>query len=83
MHKYVIVNKSELDDPNTTIDFSQLLYSDKNKLRYNLAGDKAVIKYKTPIPSFFSGKTTYTLSQVTPILEGSEWTEMLTLDDIS
>jgi hypothetical protein len=82
MNKYVIVSKSELDDPNTTIDFSQLLYPDKDKLRYSIAGDKSVIKYETPIPSFFSGKTTYTLSQITPILEGSEWTEVITEDDI-
>lgn len=83
MNKYVIVSKSELDDPNTAIDFSQLLYPDKDKLRYSLAGDKAVIKYETPLPGFFSGKTTYTFSQITPILESSEWTEVLTLDDIS
>ena len=82
MIKYVIVNKSDLDDENSTIDFSQLPYIDKTRLRYNLAGDKAVIQYETPIPSFFSGMTVYTFAQITTILEGPEWTEVLTEEDL-
>jgi hypothetical protein len=82
MIKYVIVNKSDLDDVNSTIDFSVLPYVNKTRLRYNLAGDKAVIQYQTPIPSFFSGMTTYTLAQITTILDGSEWTEVLTEEDL-
>lgn len=82
MIKYVIVNKSDLDDPNSSIDFSQLSYSDSSRLRYSLDGTKAVIQYETPLPSFFSGRTTYTLSQIQELLGGSEWTEVLTEDDI-
>jgi hypothetical protein len=82
MIKYVIVNKSELDDPNSSIDFSQLSYSDSSKLRYSLDGSKAVIQYETPLPSFFSGMTTYTLSQIQEVLNGPEWTEVITEDDI-
>ena len=82
MIKYVIVNKSDLDDPNSTIDFSQLPYSDSSNLRYSLDGTKAVIQYETPLPSFFSGMTTYTVSQIQEVLDGSEWTEVITEDDI-
>lgn len=82
MIKYVIVNKSDLDDENSAIDFSQLPYLNKTKLRYNLAGDKAVIQYETPMPSFFSGMTTYTFNQITSILEGPEWTEVVTAKDL-
>jgi len=82
MIKYVIVNKSDLDDPNSSIDFSQLSYSDSSKLRYSLDDTKAVIQYETPIPSFFSGITTYTLSQIQDVLNGPEWTEVITEDDI-
>ena len=86
MKKYVIVNTSELNDPNSTIDFSQLPYSGKESLRYNLDGDRAVIQYHTPIPSFFSGRATYTHSQISNILDGYEWTEEITqeyIDSIS
>lgn len=82
MIKYVIVNKSDLDDPNSSIDFSQLSYSDSSKLRYSLDGTKAVIQYETPLPPFFSGMTTYTLSQIQELLSGPEWTEVITEDDI-
>lgn len=73
MKKFVIVTKSELDDPSSSIDFSQLPYSGKSVLRYSLDGTKAVIKYETPIPSFFSGMTTYTHSEITSVLSNSEW----------
>lgn len=82
MYKYVIVDSSELTDVNSQIDFSQLPYSSKDVLRYSLDGTKAVIKYETPIPSFFSGKTTYTYSQITPIMLNSEWTQVYTEEDL-
>lgn len=82
MIKYVIVNKSDLDAPDSTIDFSQLSYSDSSRLRYSLDGVRAVIQYETPLPSFFSGMTTYTISQIQEVLSGPEWTEVITEDDI-
>ena len=82
MKKYVIVNTSELNDPNSTIDFSQLPYTGKEGLRYNLDGDRAVIKYETPIPSFFSGRATYTFAQISEILQGFEWTKQYTQEEI-
>ena len=82
MKKYVIVSKSELDDPESTIDFSQLTYSSKSALRYSLDEESAVIQYETPIPSFFSGKPTYTYSQITEILDGEDWTEHYTQEEV-
>ena len=82
MKKYVIVSKSELDDPESTIDFSQLSYSSKSALRYSLDGESAVIQYETPKPSFFSGKTTYTYSQIAEILDGEDWTEHYTQKEV-
>ncbi len=82
MRKYVIVSKSELDDPDSTIDFSQLSYTDKTCLRYSLDGESAVISYETPLPSFFSGLTTYTYSQISEILDNEDWTEHYTQEEI-
>lgn len=82
MRKYVIVSKSELDDPDSTIHFSQLSYTDKTCLRYSLDGESAVISYETPIPSFFSGMDTYTYSQIQQILDGDEWTKTYTLEEV-
>ena len=82
MKKYVIVSKSELEDSESTIDFSQLSYSSKSALRYSLDGESAVIQYETPIPSFFSGKTTYTYHQITDILDGEDWTEIYTQEEV-
>jgi len=82
MKKFVIIPKTELDDVNSTIDFDQLPYTDKTVLRYSLDGTQAVIKYETPLPDFFSGKTTYTYSQITAILAGTDWTEVVTPEDV-
>ena len=82
MFKYVIVNKSEVDAADSTIDISQLPSSGKEYFRYSLDGTKACIKYETPIPSFFSGKTTYTLEQITPIMQNAEWSEVVTAEDL-
>lgn len=78
MFKYVIVDSSEA----STVDIDQLPSTDKKYFRYSLDGTKACIKYETPIPSFFSGKTTYTLEQITPIIQNSEWSEVVTAEDL-
>ena len=82
MFKYVIVNRSEVDAADSTIDISQLPSSGKEYFRYSLDGTKACIKYETPIPSFLSGKTTYTLEQITPIMQNAEWSEVVTAEDL-
>lgn len=82
MYKYVIVNTSEIEADDSAIDLSQLPFDYKEEFRYSLDGTKACIKYSTPLPSFFSGKTTYTYSQILPIIQGSEWTEVVTAEDL-
>lgn len=82
MYKYVIVDTTEIQVEDCTIDLAELPFDYKEEFRYSLDGTKACIKYRTPLPSFFSGKTTYTYSQIIPIIQGSEWTEVVTAEDL-
>ena len=68
--KYVILNSSELDG----VDFSQVMEHSAPMLRYSLDGSKFVLKYEGDQPSFLSGKTEYTHSEILAILAGDEWT---------
>jgi len=69
---YVILPVSEIDDENSTIDFSQLLNVSANTLRKNNDNSKAIVKYKGDQPSFLNGKTTYTHSQILSIVNDAE-----------
>ena len=83
MKKYVIVSKSELDDPESTIDFSQLSYSSKSALRYSLDGESAVIQYETPIPSFqHLARPLTPILKSLEILDGEDWTEHYTQEEV-
>ena len=75
MRTYVIIDASEV----SSVDFSQVLQADADKLRYSLDGTKTFVKYEGTQPSFLSGKTEYTNSEIRAILEGDEWTS----DDIN
>ena len=72
---FVILDKTEVDDENSTIDFSQLPYSDCRTLRHSLDLTQVVIKYLGDKPSFFDGKTTYTHEEIKEILKGDDWTD--------
>ena len=72
---FVILDKTEVDDENSTIDFSQLPYSDCRTLRHSLDLTQVVIKYLGDAPSFFDGKTTYTHEEIIVILAGDDWTD--------
>ena len=72
MAKYVILNTSEITDENSTIDFSQLLNRNATMLRYSTDNSKAVVKYDGDKPSFLTGKTTYTHSQILNIIKDTE-----------
>lgn len=78
MFKYVIIDSSEV----SIVDIDQIPSTDEKYFRYSLDGTKICIKYETPIPSFFSGKTTYTLEQITPVMQNSEWSEVVTAEDL-
>lgn len=70
MRTYVIIDASEV----SSVDFSQVLQADADKLRYSLDGTQTFVKYEGEQPSFLSGKTEYTHSEMLTILATDEWT---------
>lgn len=70
MRTYCIINSSEV----SSVDFDQVLQTSADTLRYSVDGSKALLKYEGDQPSFLSGKTEYTHSEILAILEGDEWT---------
>ena len=68
--RYVIIDKDEVD----SVDFSQVLETSADTLRYNVGGSKTFVKYEGSKPSFLTGKTVYTYSQILTELAKSEWT---------
>ena len=69
--KYVIINKNEVN----SIDFSKVLETSVNTLRYSLDGSKTFVKFEGNTPSFLNGKTQYTHSEILTILDSAEWYE--------
>tara|TARA_R100000664_G_scaffold240_1_gene672 strand:+ start:2268 stop:2495 length:228 start_codon:yes stop_codon:yes gene_type:complete len=67
--KYVIITASEV----SSVDFSQILETSASTLRYNNAGTKTFVKFEGDTPSFLSGKTQYTHSEMLTELNKSEW----------
>ena len=67
---YVIIDSSEL----SSVDFSQVLETSADTLRYNLTGTQTVLKFVGDTPSFLVGKTQYTHSEILEILASDEWT---------
>lgn len=66
---YVIIDASEV----SSVDFDQVAETSANTLRYSLDGTKTFVKYEGTQPSFLSGKTEYTHSEILTILAGGEW----------
>ena len=64
MSMYCIINSSEVSN----LDFSQLKDSGIDFIRYNLNGTKAVVEYDGTLPLFLSGKTEYTHSEISIII---------------
>jgi hypothetical protein len=73
MRKYVILDADEV----SSIDFSQVLETSAQTLRYNIdpAGTKTFVKFEGTTPDFLAGKTQYTHSQILTILAEPEWTD--------
>tara|TARA_R100001082_G_scaffold24166_3_gene11798 strand:+ start:1314 stop:1535 length:222 start_codon:yes stop_codon:yes gene_type:complete len=69
--KYVIINSSEV----ASVDFSKVLQTSANTLRYSLDNSKALLKYDGNQPDFLNGKTEYNYEDIMEILCGSEWYE--------
>ena len=69
--KYIIITKDEV----ASVDFSQVLETSANTLRYNNAGTKTFVKFEDNTPSFLNGKTQYTHTEMLTELGKSDWTE--------
>jgi hypothetical protein len=69
MRTYVIIDASEV----SSVDFSQVLQADADKLRYSLDGTKTFVKYEGDQPFFLLGKTEYNQEEILAILSGPEW----------
>ena len=67
--KYVIITASEV----SSVDFSQILETSASTLRYNNAGTKTFVKFEGNTPSYLSGKTQYTHSEMLTELNKAEW----------
>ena len=67
--KYVFLTASEA----SSIDFSKVLQSSANTLRYNNDNTKTFVKYKGDKPSFLDGKTELTREETLLELKKAEW----------
>ena len=69
MKKYVIINAGEV----SSIDFSKVLETSADTLRYSLDGSKTFVKFEGDTPSFLDGKRQYDHSEIIAILQSSDW----------
>ena len=57
------------------MDFSKLETTSTDTIRYNTSEDKALVKFSGSTPSFLSGKTIYSHSEILTIVNNTmgEW----------
>ena len=67
--KYVIIESSEVD----SVNFNEVIETEAQYLRYSTDSSKTFVKYEGDQPSFLSGKTEYTHSEILAILATDEW----------
>ena len=67
--RWVILTADEAE----SIDFSRVLCESAVYLRWNNDNSKTFVKYEGNQPSFLSGKTALTHSQILTELRNSEW----------
>jgi len=75
MVTYVILNKTEVTNEDSVVDFSKLLNRNAAMLRCSLDDSKVVVKYNGEQPDFLDGKTTYTHQEILVEMATSAWTE--------
>ena len=68
--KYVILTAEEA----ASIDFSKVLETNADTLRFNEAGTHTLVKYVGNKPTFLYGKDTLTHAQILEELAKEEWT---------
>lgn len=68
---YIITGTDEVAD----INYSEISLNSLKNVRLNNAGTKCIISYRGDQPSYFSGKTEYTATQMRAIANSSinEW----------
>ena len=71
--RWVIIDKDDV----SSVDFSQVLETSADTLRYSTNGNKTFVKYEGSQPSFLTGKTVYNHSEILAILNevDGEWTD--------
>jgi hypothetical protein len=69
--KYTIILTEEV----SSVDFSQVLETSEDTLRYNNERSEALLKFKGETPSFLDGKTLYDYEGIMEILDSPEWTK--------
>ena len=57
------------------MDFSQVLETSADTLKYSLDGNKTFVKYEGSQPSFLSGKTELNHSEILTELQKDDWRE--------
>ena len=75
MRKYVIINASEV----SSVDFSKVMETSVDTLRYSLDNSKTFVKFEGDTPSFLDNKTIYNNSEILTILSGTDWTGELNI----
>jgi hypothetical protein len=68
--KYVILTSSEAQ----SIDFSKVLETSANTLRWNNDESKTFVKYEGDAPDFLANKNTLTHAEILTELSKDEWT---------
>lgn len=66
--KITVINASDV----SSVDFSQVLETSADTLRYNNDNTKTFVKYDGAQPSFLSGKTEYSYDDFVAILQDKE-----------
>ena len=69
--KYVIIDRDDV----SSVDFSQVLETSADTLKYSLDGNKTFVKYEGSQPSFLSGKTELNHSEILTELQKDDWRE--------
>ncbi len=67
--RWVILSASEA----AGINFSEVMETSSNTLRWNAGETKTLVKFEGDTPSFLEGKTQYTQSEILAELEKPEW----------
>ncbi len=69
---YVILDAADVE----FVDFSEVNETSEDTLRWSVDESQTFVKFPkdSATPSFLEGKTSYTYSEIMPILRGEAWT---------